>query len=175
MQAASYQLVDCVSDSAPLIYLAKLEAVDAFRAAGYRPFAPPAVVAETSRPEVSYRYPDALAIAEAFRRGELVATELDKAELGAAEGLASEIPGLGQGECQVLAVAHRRGWPALFYERRAAAIGRTLGVATIDVVEVLFAGTGEPELLASRIRRFADLVDMRAADRDLLLERVQWR
>jgi hypothetical protein len=152
-----------------------LEAIDAFRSAGYRPFAPPAVVAETSRPEVSYRYPDALAIAEAFRGGELAATELDEAELGSAERLASGIPGLGRGECQVLAVAHRRGWPAVFYERRAAAIARTLGVATIDLVELLFAGTREPELLASRIRRFADLVDMRARDRDLLLERVPWK
>jgi hypothetical protein len=164
-----------VSDSAPLIYLAKLEAVDAFRAAGYRAFAPPAVVAETSRPEVSYRYPDTLAIAEAFRSGELIPTELDESELSGAERLASDIPGLGRGECQVLAVAHLRGWPALFYERRAAAIGRTLGVVTIDLVELLFAGTSEPALLASRVRRFADLVDMRTADRDLLLERVPWR
>jgi hypothetical protein len=174
LQAESYQLVDGVSDSAPLIYLAKLEALDAFRSAGYRPYAPPAVVAETSRPEVSYRYPAALAIAEAFRSGELAATELDEAELDSAERLASEIPGLGRGECQVLAVARRRGWPALFFERRAAAIARTLGVATIDLVELLFAGTSEPGLLAARIRRFADLVDMRARDRDLLLERVPW-
>lgn len=175
MQAASYHLVDCVSDSAPLIYLAKLEAVDAFGSAGYRPFAPPAVVAETSRPEVSYRYPDALAIAEAFRSGELIPTERDGSELRAAVRLASDIPGLGRGECQVLAVAHRRGWPALFYERRAAAIGRALGVATIDLVELLFAGTEDAAVLASRVRRFADLVDMRAADRELLLERVPWK
>lgn len=164
--------MECVADSGPIIYLAKLDALDVLREAGYVPFLPPGVVEETSRADMGYRYPDALAIREALRSGTLRALRLTNSEQSMADRLATEIPALGRGERETLAVAMRRRWPGLFYERRASALARTLGVDTVGLVELLFQGTSDPALLERRIRTFAELVYMRPEDRESLLERI---
>ncbi len=172
MEAASYQLVECVADSGPIIYLAKLEALGVLSGAGYVAFLPPGVVAETVRADVTYRYPDAAAIREALRSGSLRDLRLTGSEQSLADRFAVEIPALGRGERETLAVARSRTWPALLYERRASALARTLGIDTVGLVELLFQGTPDPALLERRVRTFAELVYMRPEDRESLLRRI---
>jgi predicted nucleic acid-binding protein len=172
LQSVSYQLIECVADSGPIIYLAKVEALDVLAGAGYVAFLPPGVVAETVRPDVAYRYPDAAAIREALRSGILRNLRLTGPEQTLADRFATEIPALGRGERETLAVATRRAWPALLYERRASALARTLGIDTAGLVELLFQGTPDPALLERRVRAFAELVYMRPEDRESLLRRI---
>ena len=62
-------------DAGPLIYLAKLDALDVFAQTGHVPLITPEVERETARAGLAYRFPDALAIAEALRDGVLVRTD----------------------------------------------------------------------------------------------------
>lgn len=172
MTAESYHLAECIVDSAALIYLAKLDALAAFGQAGYRPAVTPGVTDECARLDLAYRYPDAAAIRGAIREGRLMETELSTEEARSADRLGRDIPALGRGERETMAVALARGWPAVFYERRASAVGRMLGIETLDLVWLLFDGTPDRALLRRRIRVFATLVNMGAEDRDALLERA---
>ncbi len=66
-----------------------------------------------------------------------------------------------------------RGWTVCLHERQAARIARALGVATVHLVEILFAGTPDPDLLERRIRAFARLTNMTMTDLDVLLELIR--
>jgi len=160
-------------DASPLIYLAKLDALDVFGQAGHVPLITPEVERETARPGLAYRFPDALAIAEAIRDGVLVRTELTDAEQRVATRLAAEAGGLDAGESEVLAVAEARELPVLLHERRAIRLARSLGLDTWSPVRLLMAGTPDRELLRDRVLRFARLVQMRFEDVEALMERLE--
>src|SRR3990170_1822242 len=149
-----------VVDASPLIYLAKLDALEVFEIGGYRPLVPGSVIDETTRPSLIYRHPDAALIETAVGRGVIRVVALVPGEEQFAMTLSSDVPGMHRGECEVLAVAHGRGIPAVLFERRGRAVARARRVRLLDLIEMLFDGTPEDELLERRVRRFAEQVDM---------------
>lgn len=162
-------------DAGPLIYLAKLDALDVFAAAGQVPIVTPEVERETSRPGLAYRYPDAVSIAEALRNGVLERTTVSAEERRVAQRLTAEVGGIDPGESEVLAVAVARGLPALLYERRAVRLARSLGLDTWSPIRLLLAGTSDAAQLRDRIVRFARLVEMRFEDVEELIRRIERR
>lgn len=161
-------------DASPLIYLAKLDALDVFSAAGQAPLVTPEVQRETSRPGLAYRFPDAVLIADALRGGLLALTVSDD-ERRVAERLGVDAGGLDRGESEVLAVAVNRRLPVLLYERRAARLARSLGLDTWSPIRLLVAGTPDREQLRDRLIRFARLVEMRFEDVDELIRSIERR
>lgn len=162
-------------DASPLIYLAKLDALDVFEASGHEPLVTAEAERETARPGLAYAHPDALVIAEALRAGVLRRTPLEPGEVAVAGRLLNEAGGLSVGEAQVLATAASRKQPALLFERQATRLGRSLGVDVWTPIELLFAGTPEPSRLADRIRGFARLVQMRFEDIQTLMQLIEER
>lgn len=164
-----------VIDASPLIYLAKLGAMDAIRLARRRALITEAVREETTRPALVYRHADALTIETAMARGDIVVTSLSEGESGYADGLQSSVPGLGLGEAQVLAVAHERSIPAVVFERRGQAIARGRSIQLLDLIELLFDGTRQNDLLETRVRRLAEMVNMRIGDFEQVRDRIARR
>jgi predicted nucleic acid-binding protein len=164
-----------VVDASPLIYLAKLDALDVFDGAGVGPLVPEPVFEEAAKPALRYRHADAIRIEQAATEGQLEIVTATGAERGAADGLAARIPQMHRGECEVLAIASARGVPAVIHEGRARTIARILGIQLLDVTELLFRGTGNDGLLEARIREFAGLVNMRLGNTEALLELVRQR
>jgi predicted nucleic acid-binding protein len=164
-----------VVDSSPLIYLAKLGALDVFELAALRGLLPAAVVSEVATPALEYLHPDAAAIGEAIRNGALTVIGLTATEAKAAESLRAQQSGLGRGEAQVIAVAAARGLRAVIADHRGRTVAGLLDVQLVDTVELLFAGTTNRQLLSDRIRQFAGLVNMRLADYEALRQRIERR
>ncbi len=164
-----------VVDAGPLIYLAKLDAFDAFSIAGRTPVVPPSVFAEAARPELAFRHPEVAIIEQARDDGRLVVVALDEGEAQLAADLALRSAGLHIGELEVLALARTRGWPVCLHERQAARLARAIGVATVHLVELLFEGSTDPGELERRIRHFARLTNMAMNDLDDLLTLIEAR
>jgi hypothetical protein len=161
-------LVYLVLDASPLIYLAKLDAFDAVAIAGHTAVVPPSVYAETARPQLAFRHPEIATMERMEADGQLLVVALDAPEAELATNLAGGYGGLHAGELDVLALGQVRGWPVCFHERQAARLSRSLGLATIHVVEVLFAGTPDADLLERRIRHLARLTNLTMNDLDVL-------
>lgn len=164
-----------ILDASPLIYLAKLDALDAVAIAGHVAVVPSSVDAETARPELAFRHPEVAIIERIRLGGQLLVISPEVAETKLATELAERYGGLHAGELDVLALGHVRGWATCFHERQATRLARALGVATVHLVEVLFAGTPDKELLGQRIRHFARLTNLTMNDLDVLLELVRER
>lgn len=162
-------------DASPLIYLAKLEALDVFQRSGHTPLITPEVERETARSGLAYEHPDALVIADALRSGVLQRTRLTPGEQQFAERLQAEAGGIDSGEAEVLAAASERRLPALLFERRATRLARSMGVEAWTPVRILFAGTDDSMLLRERILAFAALVQMRIADVESLIDLIEER
>jgi len=160
-------------DASPLIYLAKLDALDVFESAGYRPFITPEVERETASAGLAYQHPDAALIAEQIRTGTLERSELTASEQQEAERLMKASGGLDRGEAEALAAAALRGLPVLLFERRATRLAASLGVSAWTPIEILIAGTRDLGLMRARVLAFARLVNMRFADLESLLQRVE--
>jgi predicted nucleic acid-binding protein len=151
-------------DASPLIYLAKLDALDVFEVAGHDPLITAEVERETSRPSLAYDHPDSLLIAEAIRTGALNRTELTADERRVAARLQEQAAGLHPGEAGVLAAAQARHEPVLLHERRALRLAQALGLDVWRPLRLLIVGTPDPELRRDRVLRFARLVDMPYSD-----------
>jgi predicted nucleic acid-binding protein len=162
-------------DASPLIYLAKLAALDTFEGAGLRPLVTPEVERETSRPGFAYEHPDSVVIAEALRSGILARTILSDAERKTAQTLARAAGGLDAGESEVLAAAVGRGLPVLLFERRATRFAGSLGIETWSPLRLLAAGTPDRRLLRERVLAFAVLVSMKFEDLERVLQRIEVR
>lgn len=160
-------------DAGPLIYLAKLNALDVFDAAGHQPLVTPEVERETARTGLAYVYPDASLIAEALRTGLLSGTELTDEENEVAQRLAAEAGGLDRGESEVLATAAQRSLPALLYDRRATRLARSLGIRAWSPPDLIAIGTPDRSLARERLLRFARLVDLHFEDLEKLLTRIE--
>lgn len=161
-------------DAAPLIHLAKIDALEIFTA-DEPAFITQAVRREAVLPQAAYRFPEIAAIDSALRTGRFVAVDLGADEERAVADIGRRVPGLGLGERETIAVARARGWSAVLHDRRANRVAQSFGVPIVGIVELLFARTGDADRLASRIRRFAGLVDLRIHVLDQLLERVKER
>lgn len=173
----SDRLKGTVVDAGPLIYLAKMGALDVFD--GNAPgWISPGVRREAITPPAAYRFPEIATIDAAIRDGRILVAELRPDEVESVADLQSRIPGLGQGERESIAMAAGRRWGLILLDRRALRIARTLGVSVVPVVELLFDRTSENEILARRLRHFAGLVDMRIDTLERLLrqakERSRW-
>jgi len=164
-----------VLDASPLIYLAKLDAFDAVAIAGYTAVVPLSVYAEAARPELAFRHPEIATVERLRDDGQLLVVPLDAPERELATDLAGRYGGLHAGELDVLALGHARGWTACFHERQATRLARALGVATVHLVEVLFAGTPDHDLLDQRVRNFARLTNLTMNDLDVLLNLIRER
>ncbi|MGZ8761186.1 MAG: hypothetical protein ACXWXV_11545 [Aeromicrobium sp.] len=162
-------------DAGPLIYLAKLDALDLFGHSGHTPLVTEEVERETARPGLGYEHPDSLVIADALRSGRLARTKLTTAEVEAAERLRRESGGIDAGEAEVLAGALQRRLPALLFEHRATRLARSMGIDAWTPVRLMFAGTPDTSLLRDRVRRFAALVQMRFEDVSPLLKLIEER
>ena len=162
-------------DASPLIYLAKLVALDVFERSGQTPLITAEVERETARPGLAYQFPDALVIADALRSGLLQRTQLTAAERKVADRLRTESGGIDEGEAEILAAASERRQPALLFERRATRLARSMGVEAWTPVRILFAGTDDSVLLRERIRAFAALVQMRFEDLEALINLIEER
>lgn len=164
-----------VLDASPLIYLAKLDAFDAVAITGHTAVVPPSVYAEAARPELAFRHPEIASVERVRRDGQLLVVPLEARERELATDLAGRYGGLHAGELDVLALGQVRGWTVCFHERQAARLAVALGVATVHLVEVLFAGTPDLDLLERRIRHFARLTNLTMDDLDLLLDLIRER
>ncbi len=164
-----------VLDASPLIYLAKLDAFDAIAIAGHTAVVPPSVYAEAARPQLAFRHPEIANVERLQADGQLLVVALNAPEQELATVLADRYGGLHAGELDVLALGQVRGWTVCFHERQAARLARSLGLATIHVVEVLFAGTPDPDVLERRIRHFARLTNLTMNDLDVLLTLIRER
>ncbi len=163
-----------VIDAGPLIYLAKIGALDVFvrTAPGW---ISPGVRREAVTPPAAYRFPEIATIDGAIRDGRILVAELRPEEVTLAADLEARIPGLGQGERESVSMAAGRRWSVVLLDRRALRVARMLGVSVVAVVELLFDRTSEDEILAGRLRHFASLVDMRIDTLERLLEQVKER
>jgi predicted nucleic acid-binding protein len=163
-----------VVDSSPLIYLARLEALDVFTIQDPAHITP-GVRREVLVPQAAVRFPEMARIEPAIGEGQLVLTALRQEEQAAADDIGSRIPGLGAGERESLALAPTRGFAVVLHDRRASRIGRAMGIDVVGPLELLFGRTDEDGVLEGRVRAFARLVDMRIEALEHLLERVKER
>ena len=172
MGDSRYLISSVVLDASPLIYLAKLGALDVLANATKEAVVTPTVLEEVTRPQLAYRHPDAVDIEQAVDRGLVRVKELGDEEQALAADFAARVPGLHLGEAEVLAVAVSRSLAAVIFERQARRVARSLGAELVDVVELLVAGTTDEELRDDRIIRFARLVNMRFDHVAQLLARI---
>lgn len=157
-----------IVDASPLIYLAKIDALDVFR------IEEPAAVSEGVRnevlvPQAAYRFPEIVRIDESIHDGLIDVVSLDEGERAGVEVLSRQVPGLGRGELETIAIARARGWAAAIADRRASRVARIHGVSVVGMVELLFARTRDVDRLVARIRDLARLVNMRIDTMEQLL------
>ncbi len=150
-----------VLDASPLIYLAKLTALDVLSVVTDTAVVTPTVLEEVTRPQLAYRHPDSVEIEQAVANGLVHVWELEADERSLAEDFAKQVPGLHHGEAEALSLAVSRSMAAVIFERQARRVARTLGAELVDVVEMLVAGTPDDEPREDRVIRFARLVNMR--------------
>jgi hypothetical protein len=167
--------VELVLDAGPFIYLAKLDALDAPAIAGWTPVVPASVYAEAARPGLAFRHPEVAVIEQAQQDGRLLVVTLDGRENELAGELARRSSGLHTGELDALALGRARAWPVCLHERQASRLAGALGVRTVHLVELLFEGTKDPDVLEDRIRHFARLTNLVMGDLDLLLKLIEGR
>lgn len=164
-----------ILDAGPLIYLAKLDALDAIAIAGFVAVVPPSVAAEAARPELAFRHAEIAIIERALVDGRVAVEHLDEDERELAGALVRRHGGLHAGELDVLALGQSRGWPVCLHERQAARIALALGIATVHLVEVLFGGTPDLARLEQRVRAFARLTNLTMVDLDALMDLIRER
>jgi predicted nucleic acid-binding protein len=164
-----------VIDAGPLIFLAKLDALVVLDQAHRVGLVPASVWEEVARPELAFRHPEVAVVERARDEGWLEVVDLTEHERARAEVLASRLSGLHRGELECLALAQGRVLPVCLHERQASRLARTLGVDTIHVIELLFEGTPDPDLLADRVRHFGRLTNLAMTDLDALLESINER
>lgn len=160
-----------IVDASPLIYLAKLDALDVFGKDA------PAAISEGVRhevllPQAAFRFPEIVGIDDSIRSGRIAVVALDKQEREGVGTLSRQVPGLGRGELETITTARSRGWTAALADRRATRIAEIHGVSVVGIVELLFARTTDSKQLAARIRDLARLVNMRIETLERLLGRV---
>lgn len=163
-----------IVDASPLIYLAKLDALDVFG------LDDPDAISEGVRnevllPQAAYRFPEIVRIDESIRKGRLEIVSLDEAEQEGVEALSRRVPGLGRGELETITVARARGWLAAIADLRATRVAEAHGVCVMGMVELLFARTKDGDELDGRIRGLARLVNMRIDTLEQLLVRIHGR
>lgn len=160
-----------ILDAGPLVYLAKLDALDVLeRIHGCAITS--GVEQEVVRPPSAYRFPEIARIERAIRMHTIEVVSMTADEVARTDRLGREVPGLGAGERETIAVAASRGWSAALFDRRARRIGEANGVPVVGVPSLLVGGTHDRDLLERRVRGFATLVNMRLDDLERLLARI---
>jgi predicted nucleic acid-binding protein len=167
--------VHIVLDASPLIYIAKLDAFDALSNAGYTAVVPQSVYTEAARPELTFRHAEIATVQRVREESGLEVITLEPSESALASDLADKYGGLHAGELDVLALGHARGWAVCLHERQASRLATSLGLAAIHVVELLFAGTSDLDLLERRVRQFARLTNLTMNDLDALFNLIRER
>jgi predicted nucleic acid-binding protein len=164
-----------VLDASPLIYMAKLDAFDALSNAGHTAAVPLSVYTEAARPELAFRHPEIATVQRLREESGLEVITLEPPEASMASELAERYGGLHAGELDVLALGLARGWTVCLHERQASRLAAALGLGAIHVVELLFAGTADLDLLDQRVRHFARLTNLTINDLDSLLSLIRER
>lgn len=160
-----------IADTSPLIYLAKIGALDVLWT-GRPAVMTTGVREEALLPPAAYRFPEVVEIEAAMDRGLIEVTQLTTSESEFAQGIQTRVPALGRGEREVIAVSIGRSLDAVMFDRRARRVASALGAPIVDMFEVIFRGTSDVELLEDRIRALASLVDLRVGALEELLEQI---
>jgi predicted nucleic acid-binding protein len=165
---------ELIIDAGPLIYLAKIDALDILWAE--RPgWIAEAVRREAIVPQAAYRFPEIARIDSALDDNRILVTELQDSETEVASGFADRVPGLGLGERETMAIALERDWTALLFDRRARRVADGFGIRQTGIAELLFARTADDQLLKRRVRAFGSLVAMRIEALEELLKVIRER
>lgn len=163
-----------VVDTSPLIYLAKIGALEVLSLEGPA-LATPGVREESLLPRAAFRFTEVVEIEAAISRGLIEVTPLTTAETVLAESIEERVPALGRGEREVIAVSIERSLDAVLFDRRTSRVAIALGASVVDVFEVVLRSNGDLELLERRIRALASLVDLRIGALEELLEVIRRR
>lgn len=163
-----------IVDASPLIYLAKLDALDMFQS-DYPAAISGGVRNEALLPQTAYRFPEIVRIDDSIQRGTIEVVTLNRPEQHRVAALSRQVPGLGRGELETIVVAKSRRWTAAIADRRARRVAQIHEVNVIGIVELLFAKTTDSARLADLIRRLAGLVNMRIETLEQLLSKVSER
>lgn len=160
-----------IADTSPLIYLAKIGALDVLWT-GRPAVMTTGVREEALLPPAAYRFPEVVELEAAIDRGLIEVTQLTSSESEFAEGIKTRVPALGRGEREVIAVSIGRSLDAVMFDRRVRRVASALGAPVVDMFEVIFRGTSDVELLEDRVRALASRVDLRVGALEELLEQI---
>jgi predicted nucleic acid-binding protein len=159
-------------DTSPLIYLAKIDALDVLERRG-RAWITPTVRTEAIVPATAFRFPEIVAIEAAIDRGAVGSTALTTGEQARVAWLVEQVPGLGHGECEAISVAIERAWPVALTGRRAVRVAGALGAQVIDVFDLVISGTRDTGPARKRVRVLAGLMNLRLEALMAMLERLE--
>ena len=157
-------------DASPLIYLAKVDALDVFGTGDtgrHRRISP----SRGHRTQAAYRFPEIALIDSAIRRDHIEVVTLGEQEAGVARAFQAEFQDSAAAKPRRWHSRSSEAWPAVLYDRRARRVAQAFGVRVVGIVELLFDRTTDDALLEDRIRRFASLVAMRIEALEELLNR----
>lgn len=129
--------ITVVSDASPLIYFAKMNALELLAQVLGPVSIPPAVYRETVEAGRRLREPDANRIAKAVEGQILARLTLTGQETLLADRISAD-PRLGRGECEVIACAALRRFKALLHDKKARRIASAYNVPTMQAADVLF-------------------------------------
>jgi len=129
--------ISVVSDASPLIYFAKLNALELVARVLGPVGVPPAAYREAVITGQEQGFPDAKRIATAIEQGWLKRLSLESSEKALAEQLQANSR-LGPGEAETIACAVHRSLRALLHDRKARKVAAAHGVSTWQPADVLF-------------------------------------
>jgi len=137
-----------VSDSSPLIWLAKIGRLRLMKSLFGRVIIPRRVLVETTFEKESA---DSILIAEAVEEGWIEVKEAD-----ADAGVLSNVTGLHPGEAEAILLARRLKTDLIVDEREASATAQMFGVRPIGTIAVLLLALAEQRLTLVDFRKSLD-------------------
>ena len=159
--------VTAFSDSGPIIYFAKLRAIEVLHSTFGPVGITPAVYRETVVAGKSGGKPDAVIIERALEAGLVQRREMDGEELRLADALESTGRSLGRGECETIACGEHLSLPVILQDRKATVLAAARGVRTLlphsVLVHGLLGGQIAPEEFHRLLRGLAGLTNMSAS------------
>jgi predicted nucleic acid-binding protein len=155
-----------VIDASPLIYFARIDAIQLAAKVLGEIQVPPAVFEESVTAGRAGGYADAEVIAEAIAAGWLQQLTLDSESSQIAAEL-GQLPSLGLGECETIAHAKCQGLRAVLEDRRARRVATDLGVSTLGCIDVLYLALIRRKIevpeFRSLLRAYADVTGLDSA------------
>jgi len=137
-----------VSDSSPLIWLAKIGRLKLLKSLFGRVIIPRRVLVETT---LEKEFADSILIGRAVEEGWIEVREVD-----ADAGLLSNVTGLHPGEAEAILLARKLGTELIVDEREASATAQMLGVRPVGTIAVLLLALREQQLTLFEFKESLD-------------------